>query len=155
MARVWRWCPISWNEVIWCPCRCRLPNPTVTGSVATLLRYLSRALSAGLRRRRMTVEALTTAGLEHEQFAVFDEWLDSTDRFISARRMRVSFLTRNEVLPLLIQPIPEFDMTYPPGSLDAIIDATNCQPFLTQAVAFKLIQFLNEQHNAKRQRPTT
>jgi len=184
-------------------------NPAVTGSVATLLRYLSRALNTGLRRRRVTVKPLTAAALEHEPFAAFDEWLDSveqampkkmrvllcldeyerlqatldtgwratfldalrhtlqhrprvalmfsgahtfeelgpawTDRFISARRVRVSFLTREEVLPLLTEPVPEFDMTYAPGALNAIIEATNCQPSLTQAVAFELVQFLNEQ----------
>ena len=184
-------------------------NPAVIGSVATLLRYLSRAISDGLRRRRVTIEPLAGAELEREPFAVFDEWLvraersmlgemrallcldeyerlgatldagwggeflDAlrhwlqhrprvalmfsgshtfeelgsawTDRFISARRVRVSFLTRDEVHPLLTEPIPEFDLTYAPGALDAIIAATNCQPFLTQAVAFELVQFLNEQ----------
>ena len=37
-----------------------------------------------------------------------------TDRFISARRVRVGLLTRDEVEPLLTRPIPEFDMTYAP-----------------------------------------
>ncbi|MEK7676490.1 MAG: ATP-binding protein [Verrucomicrobiota bacterium] len=68
-----------------------------------------------------------------------------TDRFISARRVRVSFLTPDEVLPLLTQPIPEFDLTYAPGALEALIEATHGQPFLTQAVAFELVQYLNEQ----------
>lgn len=68
-----------------------------------------------------------------------------TDRFISARRVRVSFLKREDVIPLLTEPVPEFDMTYAPGALDAIIEATNCQPYLTQVVAFELVQYLNEQ----------
>lgn len=68
-----------------------------------------------------------------------------TERFISSRRVRVSFLTRAEVLPLLTQPIPEFDMTYAPGALEALCTTTNGQPFLTQAVAFELVQYLNEQ----------
>jgi hypothetical protein len=57
----------------------------------------------------------------------------------------VSFLTRDELLPLLTKPIPEFDMTYAPGALDVILATTNGQPFLTQAVAFELVQYLNEQ----------
>jgi len=69
-----------------------------------------------------------------------------TDRFISARRLRVSFLPREDVELLLTKPIPEFDMTYAEGALDTIIEATNGQPFLTQAVAFELVQSLNEQH---------
>jgi hypothetical protein len=68
-----------------------------------------------------------------------------TSRFLSVRRVRISFLKREEVLPLLTAPIPEFDMTYAPGALDAILDATCGQPFLTQALAFELVQFLNEQ----------
>ena len=185
-------------------------NPAVTGSAATLLRYLSRALAEGLRRRRVMREPLGSAGLEREPFAAFDDWLDGverampegmrallcldeyerlqttldagwgvpfldtlrhtlqhrprialmftgshtfaelgpawTDRFISARRVRVGLLTRDEVEPLLTRPIPEFDMTYaPPTSWEVIYDATQGQPFLTQAVAFELVQFLNEQ----------
>jgi hypothetical protein len=183
-------------------------NPAVTGSEATLLRYLSRALSEGLRRRRVQVEVLSVQQLTREPYAVFDEWLEKverampqgmrallcldeyerlqsaldagwgapfldtlrhtfqhrprvvlmfagahtfqelgaawTDRFVSARRMRVSFLTRADVELLLTKPIPEFDMTYAPGALDALMSATNCHPFLTQAVAFELVQLLNE-----------
>lgn len=183
-------------------------NPAVTGSEATLLRYLSRALSEGLRRRRVQVEALTAEQLAREPYAGFDEWLEKverampvgmrallcldeyerlqwaleagwgasfldalrhmfqhwprvvlmftgahtfrelgpawTDRFVSARRMRVSFLTRGDVELLLTRPIPEFDMTYAPGALDTLVEVAGCHPFLTQAVAFELVQLLNE-----------
>jgi len=68
-----------------------------------------------------------------------------TDRFISARRVRVSFLQPDDVRPLLTKPIPEFDLTYAPGAVEAVIVATRCQPFLVQAVAFELVQYLNEQ----------
>jgi hypothetical protein len=69
-----------------------------------------------------------------------------TDRFISARRVKVSFLKREEVHLLLTKPIPEFNMAYEEGALDAIFTGTNGQPFLTQAVAFELVQLINEQH---------
>lgn len=59
--------------------------------------------------------------------------------------MRVGFLQPDDVRPLLTKPIPEFDLTYAPGAVEAIITATRCQPFLVQAVAFELVQFLNEQ----------
>ena len=184
-------------------------NPAVTESRTTMLRYLSRACSEGLRRRHVRVEPLAASKLEREPFAVFDEWLDTverampagmrallcldeyerlqatleagwggafldalrhtlqhrprvvlmftgahtfqelgpewTDRFISARRVRVSFLGREDVELLLTKPIPEFDMKYAPDALDAVVAATSCQPFLTQAVAFELVQYLNEQ----------
>ena len=69
-----------------------------------------------------------------------------TDRFISARRVRVSFLHLEDVRPLLTKPIPEFDLSYAPGAVEAVIAATRCHPFLVQAVAFELVQYLNEQH---------
>ena len=185
-------------------------NPAVTGSRATLLRYLSRELSAGLRLRRVAVEPLSADALEREPFTVFHEWLDRveaalpgklrllvcldeyenlqrildagwgeefldalrhtlqhrprfvlmftgahtfaeqgpawTNRFLSARRVRVSFLTREEVMPLLTRPMPEFGLTYADGALDAIFHATNGQPFLTQVVAFQLVELLNAEH---------
>jgi hypothetical protein len=68
-----------------------------------------------------------------------------TRRFLSAQRVRVSFLTREEVIPLLTRPIPEFDMTYADGALEAVWRATNGQPFLTQVVAFQLVELLNSQ----------
>ncbi|MGQ0592745.1 MAG: TIR domain-containing protein [Gammaproteobacteria bacterium] len=68
-----------------------------------------------------------------------------TDRFINARRIRVSFLKRDEVIPLLTKPIPEFDITYEPDALEKMFTETNGQPFLTQALAFELVQFLKEQ----------
>jgi hypothetical protein len=67
-----------------------------------------------------------------------------TSRFLSVRRIRVSFLARADVLALLKQPLPEFDMTYAPGALSALLDATAGQPFLTQAVAFELVGLVNE-----------
>lgn len=69
-----------------------------------------------------------------------------TDRFISARRVRVSFLEPEDVRHLLTKPIPEFDLAYAPGAIEVVITATRCQPFLVQAVAFELVQHLNAQH---------
>jgi hypothetical protein len=68
-----------------------------------------------------------------------------TRRFLSAQRVRVSFLTREEVIPLLTKPVPEFNMTYADGALDALVHATHGQPFLTQVVAFQLVELLNSQ----------
>jgi len=188
-------------------------NPAVRESASRLLQYLSRALSEGLRRRRIIVESLSAQALRREPFSVFDQWLEEmeeampggtrallcldeyeelqvtldagwggafldalrhtlqyrervvllfagahtfqefgsewTDRFISARRVRVSFLTREEVFPLLTRPIPAFNMTYSPGAFDALFTATGGQPFLTQATAFDLVQLLNEQQRTE------
>ena len=184
-------------------------NPAVTGSAATLLSYLSRALCAGLQRRHVNIHPLQREWLDHEPFTVFDEWLDDlesimprgmrallcldeyenlaswrdaaqnnalldamrhvlqfrprvvllfsgvrtfeeqgpgwTSRFLSVRRIRVSFLRREEVLPLLTRPIPHFGMSYAEGGLESIFRATSGQPFLIQALAFELVQLLNEE----------
>jgi hypothetical protein len=184
-------------------------NPAVISSKATLLRYLSREISAGLRLRRVLVDPLTHEALAAEPYTVFHEWLDDveaamplkqrvllcldeyenlqrildagwgeefldalrhtlqhrakvvlmftgahtfaeqgaawTNRFLSAQRVRVSFLTRQEVMPLLTRPMPEFDLTYTDGALDALYHATHGQPFLTQVVAFHLVESLNKQ----------
>lgn len=68
-----------------------------------------------------------------------------TDRFISAKRVRVSLLKREEVIPLLTRPVPEFNMSYGLGALESLINRTNGQPFLTQAVASELVELLNDQ----------
>jgi len=188
--------------------------------VSSLLIYISRAVSEGLRRRHVFVEPLTDRKMTRKSsrvpeetrspFRAFDDWLDSverempprmrallcldeyeslqsalaagwggdfldtmrnllqhrrrlalmfcgahtfaemgpewTSRFISARRVRISFLTREELIPLLTEPIPEFDMRYADdGARERIITTTNGQPFLTQAIAFELVQFLNSE----------
>src|SRR5262245_3432350 len=186
--------------------------------VSSLLIYISRAVSEGLRRRHVFVEPVTDRKMTRKSsrvpdemrspFRAFDDWLDNverempprmrallcldeyeslqsalaagwggdfldtmrnllqhrqrlalmfcgahtfaemgqewTSRFISARRVRVGFLMRDELIPLLTEPIPEFDMRYADdGALERIITTTNGQPFLTQAIAFELVQFLN------------
>ena len=68
---------------------------------------------------------------------------DWTDRFISARRVKVSYLKSDEVRSLLTRPVPDFGLAYAPGTLDALFEATRGQPFLTQAVASELVQHLN------------
>ena len=66
------------------------------------------------------------------------------DRFKGARRVRVRYLEPQNVHDLLTGPIPEFDLTYAPGAIEDIINATHCHPFLVQAVGFELVQYLNE-----------
>jgi hypothetical protein len=180
-----------------------------TESPAAALRYLSRRISQGVQRRRVSVKPITRQELEREPYSAFQEWLERledklpenlrvllcldeyerlmravelgwggqfldtlrhwmqhhrqltllftgarafeemgkewTDRFISARRLRVSFLNREDMELLLTKPIPQFDMEYAAGALEAVITATNGQPFLAQATAYELVELLNEQ----------
>jgi hypothetical protein len=66
-----------------------------------------------------------------------------TDRFLSARRLKVTFLSSYEVRTLLTRPTPSFAMRYAAGALDSVVAATNGQPFLAQALAFQLVQHMN------------
>jgi hypothetical protein len=69
-----------------------------------------------------------------------------TDRFLSARRLKVSFLNDVDIRRLLTEPIPRFRLRYAPGSLDAIMTATHGQPFLTQVLASELVHHLNSEN---------
>ena len=66
-----------------------------------------------------------------------------TDRFLSARRLKVSFLSAEDVRKLLTEPMPGFRLTYAPGALEAVLELTHGQPFLTQALASELVDHLN------------
>jgi hypothetical protein len=72
-----------------------------------------------------------------------------TDRFISARRLKVTFLRDEDVRQLLTKPTPTFNLTYAPGALEAIRDATNGQPFLTQVLASELVHHMNRQRKKR------
>jgi uncharacterized protein len=66
-----------------------------------------------------------------------------TDRFLSARRLKVSFLGPEDVRKLLTQPTPTFNLRYAPGALEAVLQATKGQPFLTQVLASELVHQMN------------
>src|SRR5262249_40438519 len=60
-------------------------NPAVTSSRTTLLRYLSREISAGLRQRGVSMDPLTTQALEREPYTAFHDWLDVAERAMPGR----------------------------------------------------------------------
>jgi hypothetical protein len=61
-----------------------------------------------------------------------------TDRFLSARRLKVSFLGTDDVRQLLTKPTTTFSLSYADGALGAVLKATHGQPFLTQVLASEL-----------------
>jgi AAA+ ATPase superfamily predicted ATPase len=77
-------------------------NPAVAGSATTLLSHLSRAISAGLQRRRVVVEALDRAALAVEPFAIFDEWLDKAERIMPERMRALLCLDEYEGLQRIL-----------------------------------------------------
>jgi len=70
---------------------------------------------------------------------------DWTSRFVSARRIRVSFLTESEFRPILERPVPEFNLRYAQETLELLFRLTRCQPHLTQAVAKELVDLMNDE----------
>jgi hypothetical protein len=194
-------------------------NPAIADSLATLLRYFSRAMTNAAASRgisgdgRLDLAPLTAQELQEAPFSRFEAWLDEfdsrlpndchtllcldeferlrltieagwggrlldairhwlqhrrrlvimftgthtfqelgpewTDRFISIRRIRVSFLDRSDVIRLLTKPMPSFPMSYENGVVDKIFELTGGQPFLTQAVASEVVQRLNRDHRKK------
>jgi hypothetical protein len=66
-----------------------------------------------------------------------------TDRFLSARRLKVSFLKADDVRQLLTRPTATFQLTYAPGALERIMEETRGQPFLTQVLASELVHHMN------------
>lgn len=75
----------------------------------------------------------------------FDEMkYDWSDYLISARNIRLSYLERDDAIKLITNPIEDFDLNYEKGAIEKIIKATNCHPFLVQAVCSELVNHLNE-----------
>lgn len=69
-----------------------------------------------------------------------------TDRFLSARRLKVSFLSDQDCRRLLTRPTDTFRLAYEPEALAALIRETHGQPFLTQALAYELVHHMNCAH---------
>ncbi len=63
--------------------------------------------------------------------------------------MRVTYLSPDDVRLLLKPDVPGFDLGWTPEAINALFAATRGQPSLTQAVAFELVQHLNE-HKSRR-----
>jgi len=69
--------------------------------------------------------------------------LNWPDALISTKMIRVSYLGEEEARQLITGPVPEFPVTYEPGSVERVLAMTRCQPYLVQAVCFELVNLLN------------
>ncbi|MFN7928597.1 MAG: hypothetical protein U0Y68_11735 [Blastocatellia bacterium] len=75
----------------------------------------------------------------------FDELtgLNWASYLINTRTLELSFLDEAAARELLTQPVPK--LQYEGGVVDEIIRITHCQPYLLQAVASELVNYLNDQ----------
>lgn len=67
--------------------------------------------------------------------------LNWANYLINTRTLELSYLDADPARELLTKPVPE--LHYEDGVVDAIIHVTHCQPYLLQAVASELINYLN------------
>ncbi|MBL8204284.1 MAG: AAA family ATPase [Blastocatellia bacterium] len=75
----------------------------------------------------------------------FDELtgLNWASYLINTRMLELSFLDEPSARELLTQPVPK--LQYEGGVVEEIIRITHCQPYLLQAVASELVNYLNDQ----------
>jgi len=69
--------------------------------------------------------------------------LNWADALISAKMIRVSYLSEEEARLLVTQPVPDFEIGYQPESVDRVLAITRCQPYLVQALCYELVNYLN------------
>ena len=62
---------------------------------------------------------------------------------VNVRTLHIGALDAADARELIEKPIPDFPLTYEPGAVERILDATGCQPFLVQATCRELVDALN------------
>jgi len=76
--------------------------------------------------------------------------LNWSDYLISAKTIKLGYLSKDEARILITNPIDDFSLNYEGGEngevVNKIIDVTSCQPYLVQALCFDLVNYLNTQH---------
>jgi len=76
--------------------------------------------------------------------------LNWADYLISAKTLKLGYLSKDDARILITNPIDDFSLNYEGGEngevVNKIIDVTSCQPYLVQALCFELVNYLNTQH---------
>lgn len=96
-------------------------------------------------QHRARIVVLFSGGHRFEELRVVN-W---SDYLINVKTLELSFLAPADARELLTEPVPA--LHYEAGVVEAIIGLTHCQPYLLQAVASDLVNYLNAQ---KRQTAT-
>lgn len=76
--------------------------------------------------------------------------LNWADYLINTKMIKISYLSKDDTRILITNPIDSFTLNYKGGiygdAVNRIIYLTNCQPYLTQAICFELVNYLNSQN---------
>lgn len=109
---------------------------------AVLNQYISERVLGKLRnliQHHPMIVVLVSGGHRFEELPRIN-W---ANYLINTHLLELSFLAPSAAHELLTQPVPE--LSYAEGVVEAIIQATHCQPYLLQAVASELVNYLNSQ----------
>jgi hypothetical protein len=68
-----------------------------------------------------------------------------SDYLINVKTLELSFLDAEDARELVTRPVAGFNLQYEPGVVDRILELTHCQPYLLQALASDLVDYLNEE----------
>lgn len=68
-----------------------------------------------------------------------------SDYLINTRSLRVSYLQKPEAEELIVEPIADFPKIYEPLTVNQIIQATRCQPYLVQLLCTVIVDHLNRE----------
>ncbi len=72
-----------------------------------------------------------------------------SDYLINTKMIEIGYLSKDDARILITNPIDDFTLNYEGGqhgeTVTQIMNLTNCQPYLTQAVCFELVNCLNSQ----------
>ncbi|KCZ72416.1 putative transporter component [Candidatus Methanoperedens nitroreducens] len=75
--------------------------------------------------------------------------LNWSDYLISAKTIKLGYLSEDDARILITNPIDDFSLNYEGGEkgevVNKIINVTSCQPYLVQALCFELVNYLNSQ----------
>ncbi|CAG0991841.1 hypothetical protein METP3_02700 [Methanosarcinales archaeon] len=70
-----------------------------------------------------------------------------SDYLISAKTIKLGYLPEDATRTLITNPIDDFSLNYDGGvngaAVNRIIEVTNCQPYLVQALCFELVNYMN------------
>lgn len=76
--------------------------------------------------------------------------LNWSNYLINTKMIEIGFLSENDTRLLITNPIDNFTLKYTGGlygeAVEQIIKLANCHPFLTQAICYELVNYLNSQN---------
>ena len=72
-----------------------------------------------------------------------------SDYLINVKTIKLGFLDQTSAEKLITAPIPDWPLKYEPGVVEQILQITHRQPYLLQAVASDLVDYLNIQQRTR------